>query len=70
MTYPDRQRENNLPRPWDKLDPPVWWEAIKDFVIADRHLPDGTRQHMVRGNVAPGLVVNNAQVIVEDDLTV
>jgi len=51
--------------PWERADPPLWWPALKDLVIADHHLPDGTRQHMVRGHVEPGLVVSNAQVIGE-----
>ena len=51
--------------PWQRLDPPVWWPRLGDYVIADRHLPDGTRQHMARGHAPHGLVVGNAQVIGE-----
>ncbi len=52
---------------WEYFDEPVFWEKIDDYVIADRHLPDGTRQHMVRGHVEPGRVVANAQIIGQDD---
>ena len=55
---------------WERVDPPLCWPAIGGYVIADRHLPDGTRQHMVPGIVAKGLVLNNAQVIGEADCPV
>lgn len=48
---------------WERVAPPYYWAEIDDYVIADRHLPDGTRQHMVRGTVEPGRVVRNAQII-------
>jgi hypothetical protein len=54
--------------PWERLDPPVFWAAFGAEVIADRHLPDGTRQHVVRGTVPKGTVVANVQVFGEDDL--
>lgn len=53
---------------WERVTPPLFWPAAKAFVVADRHLPDGIRQHMVQGSVAPGLVIANAQVVGEDDL--
>lgn len=53
---------------WQRVNPPIWWPAAKASVVADRHLPDGTRQHMIRGSAKPGLVIANAQVIGEDDL--
>lgn len=52
---------------WQRVNPPLWWKAANEHVVADRHLPDGTRQHMVRGSAVPGLVIANAQVIGEDD---
>lgn len=52
---------------WQRVSPPIPWKAAKAVVVADRHLPDGTRQHMVRGSVPVGLVIANAQVIGEDD---
>lgn len=55
-------------RPWEYLNPPVHWEALGADVIADRCLPDGTRQHLVRGHVAPGTVIDNAQVVGQADL--
>lgn len=53
---------------WERVSPPLWWGAAGRFVVADRHLPDGTRQHMVPGRVEPGVVVGNAEVIGEDDV--
>lgn len=53
---------------WERVLPPLWWPAAKAMVVSDRHLPDGTRQHMVHGSVKPGLVVANAQVIGQDDV--
>lgn len=52
---------------WQRVNPPMAWAAANALVVADRHLPDGTRQHMIRGSAAPGLVIANAQVIGEDD---
>lgn len=51
--------------PWKRIDPPYFWEALGAYVIADRHLPDGTRQHMVRGEVPEGTVFRNAQIVSE-----
>lgn len=53
---------------WERITPPVHWNAFDRYIIADRHLPDGTRQHMVKGHVEAGLVVDNAMVIGEDDV--
>jgi len=53
---------------WERVNPPVWWEDARRYVIADRHLPDGTRQHMVEGSVPAGTVIANAQVIGADDV--
>lgn len=53
---------------WERVNPPIWWAVAGTHVVADRHLPDGTRQHMVKGHVAPGLVIANAQVVGEYDL--
>lgn len=49
--------------PWQRVEPPYYWDAIDDFIIADRYLPDGTRQHLVLGTVRAGRVVRNAQII-------
>ena len=53
---------------WKKVSPPLWWPATGHFVLADRHLPDGTRQHMVEGHVAKGVVLSGAQIFGKDDL--
>lgn len=52
---------------WQRVSPPLHWPAANAFIVADRHLLDGTRQHMIQGRAAAGLVVSNAQVIGEDD---
>lgn len=53
---------------WERLIDPVFWPAANAWVIADRHLPDGTREHMVQGSVKPGTVIGNANVIGEQDV--
>ena len=50
---------------WQRVIPPLWWPEAARHVVADRHLPDGTRQHLVEGAVEPGLVIANAQVLGE-----
>lgn len=54
--------------PWERVEPPLWWPKAGMYVVADRHLPDGTRQHMVPGSVAPGLVIANAEIVGEADV--
>ena len=54
-------------QPWEIVEPPYWWSKINMYIIADRTLPDGVRQHMVRGYVKVGTVVNNAQILMEKD---
>jgi hypothetical protein len=49
--------------PWERISPPFWWARAGKYVVADRHLPDGTRQHMVQGHMPVGSVIDNAQVI-------
>lgn len=53
---------------WERVAPPVQWDAAQALIVADRHLPDGTRQHMIQGSAQPGLVVANAHVICQDDV--
>lgn len=53
---------------WEHVQPPIWWSAAGRHVVADRHLPDGMRQHMVDGSVLAGTVIANAQVIGVDDV--
>ena len=48
---------------WERVVPPYFWANANKLVVADRHLPDGSRQHMVPGHVAAGVVVGNAQLI-------
>lgn len=53
---------------WQRVNPPIPWPAADALVVADRHLPDGTRQHMIHGSSQPGLVIANAQVIGQGDV--
>lgn len=48
---------------WERVTLPLWWPLAHRHIVADRHLPDGTRQHLVEGSVAPGWVLANAQVL-------
>jgi len=63
-----REIDEAEPMDWERVVPPLWWAAAGRFIVADRHLPDGTRQHMVSGHVPAGLVVTNAQVIGQVDV--
>lgn len=54
---------------WEKVDPPLFWKEKGLHIVADRHLPDGTRQHMVMERVPPGLIVSNAEIIYQGDAT-
>lgn len=53
---------------WERVEPAIWWPSANAWVVADRHLPDGKRQHMVRGSVQSGLEISNADVIGQDDV--
>lgn len=52
---------------WERVVPPIWWEKAQLFVVADRVLDDGTREHMVQGHVEPGTVIHNANIVGELD---
>lgn len=74
MLYPERtlkpppiERGTDGVMKWERVQPPLWWPAAQLHIVADRHLCDGTRQHMVEGHVEPGLVIGNAQVIGAQD---
>jgi hypothetical protein len=53
---------------WIIFDPPYFWKKIGRNVLADRYLPDGTRQHVVEGYIPPNTIINNAQIFGEDVL--
>ncbi len=53
---------------WHRCVPQIPWKLANALIIADRHLPNGVRQHMVKGSAQAGLVVANAQVIGQDDV--
>ncbi len=52
---------------WERVEPPLWWDAIQDYIVADIGDIGGLRGHMVRGHVDAGRVVNNAHVIGQAD---
>lgn len=52
---------------WERVEPPLWWNAIQDYIVADVGDIAGLRGHMVRGHVEPGRVVGNAHVIGQAD---
>lgn len=54
--------------PWKVFLSPVPWAGTKWSVLADRHLPDGTRQHIVDGEVEPGQMFANAMLFGQDHL--
>ncbi len=54
---------------WERVAPPLWWRAAGRHIVADRHLPDGVRQHMVDGSIPAGTVIGNAQVLGAADVT-
>ena len=53
---------------WIVLSPPYHWKKYGLVVIADRHLPNGRRQHVVQGAVPPGTVIANADIFGEEVL--
>lgn len=48
---------------WERVEPPYHWKTTGLYIVADRHLNDGTRQHMVEGRVEPGCVRAGAQIM-------
>lgn len=53
---------------WERVEPPYQWKKYGLVVIGDRHLPNGRRQHIVIGSVAPGTTLDNADIFGEDDM--
>jgi len=47
---------------WEFLDTPIYAEGLNDWVIADRYLPSGIRQHVMKGEVPKGTVWQNAEI--------
>ena len=52
---------------WKFIDPPKWSADLADFIVADRILPDGTEQLMIRGTVGGSKFVKGAQLVGLDD---
>ncbi len=44
------------------FDKPCYWPAMQCNVLADRHLPDGTRQHIVDREDLHGQTAHNAEL--------
>jgi hypothetical protein len=55
-------------REWNRIDPPIYVKELEDYVIADRHLPNGIRQHVVQGKPKLGAFWANAQIFGADVL--
>lgn len=68
MTDPHVEFDADGEMLWQRVVPPIWWAAADRFIVADRHLPDGTRQHMVGGGVEQGTVIASAQIVGQDDM--
>lgn len=52
---------------WYIFPEPFDWAKHGLIVLGDRYLPCGKRQHVVRGTVAPGLELDNADIFGEDE---
>lgn len=52
---------DGLPK-WFRVEPAYWWTDAKLFVIGDRYVADGRRQHLVQGSVLENTVIGNADV--------
>lgn len=63
MTTPRIEFGNDGLMKWERVEPPLFWSAAQMHVIADRFLPDGTRQHMVDQPVPPDTFIGNAQLV-------
>lgn len=48
--------------PFVKFNPPYNWVKHNLTVLYDRHLPDGTRQHIVSEDISVGTILDNAEV--------
>lgn len=53
---------------WERVERPLWWPAARAHIVADRHLPDGTRQHMLDVDVQVGAVLCGAQLVGRDSV--
>lgn len=63
LLEPDPAQEST----WFRVVPALWWPQAQAYVVADSHMPDGTRRHLVRGTCVPGHIVAGAQVLGEED---
>lgn len=50
---------------WKHYEQRLLWRGF--WVVAERYLPDGTRQYLVRGTVPDGVIINNADIIGEQN---
>lgn len=51
---------------WRRVDPPMWWDAIQDYIVADGEIGN-LRGHMVAGHVEGIRVVRGAIVVGQAD---
>ena len=51
---------------WNVIEPAYYWARHNLYVLADRHLPNGRRQHIVKGKIKPNTVLDNADIFGED----
>lgn len=63
LLEPDPAQEST----WFRVVPALWWPQARAYVVADSHLPDGTRRHLVRGSCLPDHIVAGALVLGEED---
>ena len=65
MTDPEFSENGTMK--WQRVIPKLYWEKANAYIVADRFMNDGTRQHMIQGSVTKGTVIANAEVIGEAD---
>ena len=54
---------------WEILDTSIYAEGFNDWIVADRHLPNGIRQHVIKGKVPEVRVWHNAEIFGSDTLS-
>lgn len=47
---------------WNLIVPPISWKKWNLTIIGDRHNLEGIRHHLVLEHVAPGTVIDNAEI--------
>jgi hypothetical protein len=65
MTEPEFDENGTMK--WQRVVHKLYRKQTKAYIVADRHLPNGVRQHMTEGTVPSGTIISNAEVIGESD---